>query len=143
MQDAWRAYLELALGMGETSMRRAQTVAKRMVGQSGATAAQLQTLAEQLRSTGLDKRDVLSRLVRAEVDRALGAVGLASADEVAALTARVRELELAVATSRATAPAGAGTTPAAVTPGGLASAAATKSAAQPGPAKKVAAKKAA
>jgi hypothetical protein len=53
MQDAWRAYLELALGLTEASKKRAQTAARKLVGSSGATAAQLQTMAEELVSTGL------------------------------------------------------------------------------------------
>ena len=93
MQDAWRAYLELALGLTEASRKRAQTVARKLVGSSGATAAQLQTLAEELVSTGLANREALTKIIRFEVDRALGAVGLATADEVAELTNRVRQLE--------------------------------------------------
>ncbi|MBY8874472.1 hypothetical protein K7640_21835 [Micromonospora sp. PLK6-60] len=93
MQDAWRAYLELAMGLTETPRRRAQDVVRRMVGSGGATAAQLQALAEELVSTGLANREALTKLVRFEVDRALGAVGLATADEVAELTRRVHELE--------------------------------------------------
>jgi polyhydroxyalkanoate synthesis regulator phasin len=104
MQDAWRAYLELALGVTEASKKKAQKVAKRLVGKGGATAAQLQTLAEEVLATGTANREALTRLVRSEVDRALGVVGLAKADEVADLSARVRELEgeLRDARSRAT-----------------------------------------
>ncbi|MGR6318745.1 hypothetical protein Q2K19_32300 [Micromonospora soli] len=93
MQDAWRAYLELAMGLTEAPRKKAQDAVRRVVGQGGATAAQLQTLAEELVSTGLANREALTKLVRFEVDRALGAVGLATADEVAELTRRVRELE--------------------------------------------------
>lgn len=93
MQDAWRAYLELAMGVTESSRKRAQTVARKLVGQGGATAAQLQALAEELRSTGLANREAMTKLVRFEVERALGAVGLATADEVASLNERVAELE--------------------------------------------------
>ncbi|MEV0157465.1 hypothetical protein AB0H57_27585 [Micromonospora sp. NPDC050686] len=93
MQDAWRAYLELAMGLTEAPRKRAQDVVRRMVGSGGATAAQLQALGEELVSTGLANREALTKLVRFEVDRALGAVGLATADEVAELTRRVHELE--------------------------------------------------
>ncbi len=41
----------------------------------------------------LANREALTKLVRFEVDRALGAVGLATADEVAELTRRVHDLE--------------------------------------------------
>ncbi|MFJ8582677.1 phasin family protein [Micromonospora sp. NPDC093277] len=93
MQDAWRAYLELAMGLTEAPRKKAQDAVRRVVGQGGATAAQLQALAEELVSTGMANREALTKLVRFEVDRALGAVGLATAEEVAELTRRVRELE--------------------------------------------------
>ncbi|MFG1780666.1 hypothetical protein ACGFIG_30100 [Micromonospora sp. NPDC049048] len=93
MQDAWRAYLELAMGLTEAPRKKAQDAVRRVVGSGGATAAQLQTLAEELVSTSAANREALAKLVRFEVDRALGAVGLATADEVAELTRRVHELE--------------------------------------------------
>ncbi|WP_433392884.1 phasin family protein [Micromonospora sp. KLBMP9576] len=93
MQDAWRAYLELAMGLTEAPRKKAQDTVRRLVGTGGATAAQLQTLAEELVSTGVANREALTKLVRFEVDRTLGAVGLATADEVAELTRRVHELE--------------------------------------------------
>ncbi|MEH0846074.1 hypothetical protein V6U81_27210 [Micromonospora sp. CPCC 205711] len=93
MQDAWRAYLELAMGLTEAPRKRAQDAVRRLVGTGGATAAQVQALAEELVSTGAANREALTKLVRFEVDRTLGAVGLATADEVAELTRRVHELE--------------------------------------------------
>jgi polyhydroxyalkanoate synthesis regulator phasin len=118
MQDAWRAYLELAMGVTESSRKRAQTVARKLVGQGGATAAQLQALAEELRSTGLANREAMTKLVRFEVERALGAVGLATADEVASLNERVAELERDLRGARSAAAA-----PSAAAPGGAAPAA--------------------
>ncbi|KAB1941780.1 hypothetical protein F8271_13820 [Micromonospora sp. ALFpr18c] len=114
MQDAWRAYLELAMGLAEAPRKRAQDVARRLVGSGGATAAQLQALGEELVSTGAANREALTKLVRFEVDRALGAVGLATADEVAELTRRVRDLERQLREARAAEPtraASAGPTP--------------------------------
>ncbi|MBQ1013405.1 hypothetical protein KBX53_21135 [Micromonospora sp. M51] len=93
MQDAWRAYLELAMGLTEAPRKKAQDVARRLVGSGGATAAQLQALGEELLTTSAANREALTKLVRFEVDRALGAVGLATADEVAELTRRVHDLE--------------------------------------------------
>ncbi|OZV75391.1 hypothetical protein CA850_28895 [Micromonospora echinospora] len=93
MQDAWRAYLELAMGLTEAPRKKAQDAVRRVVGSGGATAAQLQALAEELVATSAANRESLTKLVRFEVDRALGAVGLATADEVAELTRRVHELE--------------------------------------------------
>ncbi|MEV4754583.1 hypothetical protein AB0J86_05650 [Micromonospora sp. NPDC049559] len=151
MQDAWRAYLELALGFTEASRKRAQSVARRVVESGGATAVQLQALAEELRSTSLANREALTKIVRFEVDRALGAVGLATADEVADLTARVRQLEQELRESRWSAPAAeaaAGGTAAGPSEAGVArglgpdEAVAKKAAAKKAVAKKTAAKKA-
>ncbi|MBQ0897589.1 hypothetical protein KBX37_31830 [Micromonospora sp. U56] len=121
MQDAWRAYLELAMGLTEAPRKKAQDAARRLVGTGGATAAQLQALAEELVSTGAANREALTKLVRFEVDRALGAVGLATADEVAELTRRVHELERQLREAKG-GPGGPlpGTSPVGVTPGGVA-----------------------
>ncbi|MBQ0904951.1 phasin family protein [Micromonospora sp. U21] len=107
MQDAWRAYLELAMGLAEAPRKKAQDVARRLVGSGGATAAQLQALGEELVTTGAANREALTKLVRFEVDRALGAVGLATADEVAELTRRVRDLERQLRAARAAEPVSA------------------------------------
>jgi polyhydroxyalkanoate synthesis regulator phasin len=92
-QEAWRTYLELALGVTEASRKKAQKAAKRLAGRGGATAQQLQSLADNLVTTSLANREALTKLVRIEVDRALGAVGLATAEEVADLERRVADLE--------------------------------------------------
>jgi polyhydroxyalkanoate synthesis regulator phasin len=101
MQDAWRAYLDLALGLTETSRKKATKVVKRLVGRGGVTAEQLQSMAEELVSTSLANREAVARMVRYELERALGRVGLATTDEVNALTARVHELERELAEARA------------------------------------------
>ena len=93
MPDAWRAYLEMALGLTETPRKRAQKAVGDLVNRGGATAAQLQGLVEDLLSAGMANREALTNIVRYEVDKALGRVGLATADEVNELTARVRDLE--------------------------------------------------
>ena len=103
MQDAWRAYLDLALGLTETSRKRATKVAKNLVGRGGATAEQLQTMAEDLLNTSLANREAMTRLIRFELDRALGRVGLATAEEVSELTERVRDLEEELRQARAAA----------------------------------------
>ncbi len=92
-QEAWRAYLELALGLTEASRKRAQKVAKRLTGRGGATAQQLQSFADNLFSANLANREALIKLVRFEVDKAIGALGLATAEEVTDLQARIRDLE--------------------------------------------------
>lgn len=101
MQDAWRAYFDLALGLTETSRKKATKVARKLVGKGGATAEQLQTVAEDLVSTSMANREALTRLVRYELERTLGRVGLATADEVTALTTRVHDLERQLADAKA------------------------------------------
>ena len=102
MPDAWRAYLEMALGLTETPRKRAQKAVGDLVNRGGATAAQLQGLVEDLLSAGMANREALTNIVRYEVDKALGAVGLATAEEVDELTTRVRDLEKELKAARAT-----------------------------------------
>jgi polyhydroxyalkanoate synthesis regulator phasin len=92
-QEAWRAYLELALGMTEASRKKATKAVKRLVGKGGATAEQLHVLAEELVRTSAANREGLARMIRVELDRALLRLGLANGDEVTALEERVRQLE--------------------------------------------------
>ena len=92
-REAWRAYLEMALGMSEASRKKATKAVKRLAGKGGATAEQLQVLAEELVRTSGANREALARMVRVELDRALSRVGLATGEEVTELTARVRDLE--------------------------------------------------
>ncbi|MEV2242064.1 hypothetical protein [Micromonospora sp. NPDC049891] len=151
MQDAWRAYLELAMGLTEAPRKKAQDAVRRAMGSTGATAAQLQTLAEELRSTGAANREALTKLVRFEVERALGAVGLATAEEVAELDRRVRELERQLRAAPGTPTSGtepglltatgSADTPSVGTPPTAAAAPPTKAVAKKAVAKKAVAKK--
>ncbi|MEV4715000.1 histone H1-like repetitive region-containing protein [Micromonospora sp. NPDC049374] len=148
MQDAWRAYLELAMGLTEAPRKKAQDAVRRAMGSTGATAAQLQTLAEELRSTGAANREALTKLVRFEVERALGAVGLATAEEVTELDRRVRELERQLRAASGTPASGTATAPGSVdtpsvgTPSTAAAAPPTKAVAKKAVAEKAVAKKA-
>jgi polyhydroxyalkanoate synthesis regulator phasin len=130
MQDAWRAYLEMALGLTEAPRKKAQQVVGDLVNRGGATAGQLQGLAEDLLATGVANREALAKIARLEVDRALGVVGLATADEVAELTSRVRELERQLRLAEAQLAAGS---PGAAGPGGSISGAAVVDAPAPPP----------
>ena len=96
MQDALKNYLAIATGLSEVSKKKAKAAAKKLAKSGGATVEQVQALTEDLLATGLANRESLVNLVRYEVDRALGAVGLATQDEVEQLTGRIRELERAL-----------------------------------------------
>jgi polyhydroxyalkanoate synthesis regulator phasin len=93
MQEAMRTYLELAMGLTDTSRKKVRKVVKEAVGRGNATADQVKTMTSELMATNSANREALAKLVRFEVDRALGVVGLATAEEVTELTDRVRDLE--------------------------------------------------
>ena len=138
MKDALKGYLALASGLTEVTRKKATSAAKALVAQGEATAGQVSGLADDLLSQSKSNREALTALVRFEVDKALGRVGLASADEVTELTARVRQLEGQL--REATKPAAATTTRATAA---VKRAPAKKAPAKKAPAKKAAAKKAA
>jgi polyhydroxyalkanoate synthesis regulator phasin len=96
-KDAWRAYAELVLGLTETSRKRAMKIASQVAGRGGVTAEQLQDLVAQ----ALANRDAMTRMMRSELDRALGRVGFATADKVDDLKQRIRDLERELRAARA------------------------------------------
>jgi polyhydroxyalkanoate synthesis regulator phasin len=98
---AWRTYLELASGLGEASRKRVRRVVKDLIGKGNATAEQLRVATVELVAANAANREALGKLVKVEVDRALGRVGLATMDEVNDLTARVRDLERQLRDARA------------------------------------------
>lgn len=103
MADAWRSYLEMAYGLSKTSRKKAEKAVRELVGKSGAKASELQQMAEDLLATSGANRDALVELIRTELDRALNRVGLAKAEEVAALRDRVAELEASLAAPKSAA----------------------------------------
>ncbi|MCW2600626.1 MAG: hypothetical protein JWM02_2455 [Frankiales bacterium] len=135
MKDALKGYLALASGLSEVTRQRATAAAKALVAQGEATAGQVTSLADDLIAQSKGNREALAALVKFEVDRTLGRVGLASADEVTELTARVRALEAQL--REATKPAVASSQRAAV-----ATAPAKSATARKAPAKKASAKRA-
>ena len=96
MRDALNACLALAASLTEVTRQRASNAARALVTQGEATAEQVTALAEDLVEQSRANREGVSALVKYEVDRTLGRMGLAGADEVAELSARVRALEATV-----------------------------------------------
>jgi polyhydroxyalkanoate synthesis regulator phasin len=133
VNEALKGYLALANGLTEVTKARATAAAKALVAQGEAAANQVSSLADDLIAQSRSNREAVTALVRFEVDRALGRVGLASAEEVTELTGRVRALEAQL--RAASKPAAAAKAPAQKAP-------AKKPAAKRAPAKKAAAKKA-
>ena len=115
MQDALRNYLGLAMGLSETSRKRVRKVVKEAVGRSNATADQVKAMTSDLLAANSANRDALVKLVKFEVDRALGVVGLATAEEVAELTGRLHTLEAQLRAAGADGAAPTATAPAAPT----------------------------
>jgi polyhydroxyalkanoate synthesis regulator phasin len=139
VNDAVKGYLALASGLTEVTKQRAVSAAKALVAQGGAAAGQVTALADDLVAQSKSNREAVTALVRFEVDKALGRVGLASADEVTELNARVRTLEAElrrVSGSDAAAKTGA----AAMQPAANPPRAAAKAPAKKAPAKKAAKK---
>jgi polyhydroxyalkanoate synthesis regulator phasin len=95
VRDALKNYLTLASGVTAITRQRALETARQLVSQGEATASQVQTIASDLVATSRSNRESLVGLVRYEVDRGLGRLGLATADEVASLRKRIRTLEAA------------------------------------------------
>jgi polyhydroxyalkanoate synthesis regulator phasin len=93
VKDALKGYLALANGLTEVTRQKATAAAKALVAQGEATAGQVTGLADDLLAQSKSNREALTALVKFEVDKALGRVGLASAEEVTELTARIRSLE--------------------------------------------------
>jgi polyhydroxyalkanoate synthesis regulator phasin len=129
VKDAIKGYLALATGLTDVTRQRATTAAKALVAQGEATAGQVQSLADDLMAQSRSNREAVVALVRYEVDKALGRVGLVSKDEVDALQARIKTLEAQLRSGSATSKAPAAKAPA------------KKAAAKKAPAKKAAAKK--
>jgi polyhydroxyalkanoate synthesis regulator phasin len=103
MFDAVKNYLALASGFTEVTRQRALAAAKALVASGEATAEQVTNLADDLLTTSRNNRDTILALVRYEIDRALIRLGLATSEEVSALSARLNTLET---TGSAAGPAG-------------------------------------
>jgi polyhydroxyalkanoate synthesis regulator phasin len=130
VNDALKGYLALATGLTEVTKQRATTAAKALVAQGEAAAGSVTAIADDLVAQSRSNREAVTALVKFEVDKALGRVGLATAEEVSDLTARIRQLEKELREAKKPA-AAAAKAPAAKAP-----------AAKKAPAKKAAAKKA-
>jgi polyhydroxyalkanoate synthesis regulator phasin len=93
VKDAITGYLALATGLTEVTKQRATGAVKALVAQGEATAGQVQALADDLVAQSKSNREAVVALVRYEVDKALGRVGLVSKEEVDGLKTRIKTLE--------------------------------------------------
>ncbi len=130
--DALRGYVQLATGLTEVTVHRAREAAAALLSQgldldrvpdvpgrdsavSAATvaASQVQGLADDLLETSKQNREMLTGLVRAEVDRAAGRLGFVREEELAAVRRHVSRLETQLAEIRTQLGTGTGTVAAA------------------------------
>jgi hypothetical protein len=124
MLDAIKGYVELATGLTEVTVKRAQEAAAALVNQSlsllntdsvpdvpgkeqavnaAKTAADsVQELADELLETSKQNRELLTGLIRTEVDRSAGRMGFVREEELAAVRRHIARLENQIADMRAT-----------------------------------------
>ena len=100
MLDELRGYLQMASGLTEVTAAKARELAMSLVsqGMSLGTKApdvvgQVQELADDLMATSKGNRDLLTGMIRTEVDKAVGRMGFVREDELAALRRHVQRLE--------------------------------------------------
>jgi polyhydroxyalkanoate synthesis regulator phasin len=99
--ESIRGYVQLASGMGELTRARAMEAARGLLSLPG---GQVTAVADELLAVAAANRENLSALVRAEVEAAVGRLGLTPAKEVAQLRAevdRLRRENAALVTQRA------------------------------------------
>jgi hypothetical protein len=117
--DALRGYIQLATGLTEVTVTRAREAAAALLSQgldlekvpdvpgrdsavnaASVAASQVQGLADDLLETSKQNREMLTGLVRAEVDRAAGRLGFVREEELAAVRRHVSRLETQLAEVR-------------------------------------------
>ncbi len=100
MLDALRGYIQMASGLTEVTTAKAKEIAVALVSHGinlGSKApdvvGQVQDVADDLVATGRSNRDLMTGMVRTEVDKAVGRMGVVREDELAALRRHVQRLE--------------------------------------------------
>ena len=104
VMDALRGYLQLANGLTDVTRQRALAAAKALAASGTEALAdasavpanmgrQVQALADDLLATSRSNRDLLVGLVRSEVERTVGVLGLASGDDVESVSFHIRRIE--------------------------------------------------
>ncbi|GAA1574219.1 hypothetical protein GCM10009804_33730 [Kribbella hippodromi] len=110
VMDALRGYVQLANGLTEVTKQKAQTAAKALLQQTGADTltTRVTDLADEIVATSKSNRQLLQAIVSNEVEGAVARLGFVRAEEVAALTRRVKTLETELAEVQVPVPAAAG-----------------------------------
>jgi len=103
MLDDLRTYLQMATGITEATTAKAKDVVTGLLASGMSLTAkaggapemvgQVQDLADDLVATSRNNRELLTGVIRAEVDKAVGRMGFVREDELAALRRHVQRLE--------------------------------------------------
>lgn len=106
MLDDLRTYVQMATGITEATTAKAKEVVSGLLASGIALTSravpapemvgQVQELADDLVATSRNNREVLTGVIRAEVDKAVGRMGFVREDELAALRRHVQRLETEV-----------------------------------------------
>jgi ribosomal protein L17 len=102
MLDGMRGYLHAATGLTELTRKRAQELAQSLLSASGssstgAVAAQVSSVAEELINAAKSNRAAVREMVRGEVEVAVARLGLVPATELAKAHRKIAKLEATVA----------------------------------------------
>lgn len=113
--DLWRAYVQMAAGLGELTAARARDVARAVVNRAQANgsipglppgapavASSVAAIAEDLLAGARANRGMLVDLVRGEVERAVAGMGLVTPTDLVKLERRVSALERGLVTTAST-----------------------------------------
>ena len=106
MLDDLRTYVQMATGVTEATTAKAKDVISGLVASGMALTSravpapdvvgQVQELADDLVATSKNNRELLTGVIRSEVDKAVGRMGFVREDELAALRRHVQRLEAEV-----------------------------------------------
>lgn len=106
MLDDLRTYVQMATGITEATTAKAKEVVSGLLASGIALTSravpapdmvgQVQELADDLVATSRNNRELLTGVIRSEVDKAVGRMGFVREDELAALRRHVQRLEAEV-----------------------------------------------
>ncbi|MEX2328829.1 MAG: phasin family protein, partial [Nitriliruptoraceae bacterium] len=93
MNPAFQRYVEAASGLTNLTAKKAEQVARSLVRSGAAAGDQIGELTEDLMERQRRNREALAAFVRKESERAVGAMGLTTRRDQAALERRIDRLE--------------------------------------------------
>lgn len=95
--DVMKGYWQVANGLGDVAVQRARELAEALTSQgvevTSQTQEQVQVLTDEILEASRTNRDLLTGLIRTEVDRAVGRMGFVREEELAAVRHHVQRLE--------------------------------------------------